>query len=212
MPIPRPRPALVLAALVSAALAQACVSEGAEPQPATAAQAAPATESAPAPAPVEPAEAGSASPASSLRFVAQAEWITDTPTSSMRKAQYRLPGTAGEATLVAYHFPANAGTLEANLERWAGQFEQPDGVESQARMTREQRRVQDLDVLLVDLAGTYVAETFPGSGERVREEGWRMLAAVIETPEGPYYAKLVGPADTVALHAQRFDAFLEALR
>jgi hypothetical protein len=216
MPIPRPRPALVLAALVSAALAQACVSEGAEPQPAAATQAAPAIESepapAPAPAPVASADAGSASPASSLRFVAQAEWITDPPTSSMRKAQYRLPGTAGEATLVVYHFPANAGTLEANLERWAGQFEQPDGVESQARMTREQRRVQDLDVLLVDLAGTYVAETFPGSGERVREEGWRMLAAVIETPEGPYYAKLVGPADTVALHAERFDAFLEALR
>jgi hypothetical protein len=213
MPISRPLPALVLAVL-----ALSCVSEGADPQPSPQAQDAPAPEAAPAPvpAPATAPESGSdpesAPHAPSLRFVAQPEWITEAPSSSMRKAQYRLPGTAGEATLVVYHFPVNAGTLEANLERWAGQFEQPDGVESQARMTREQRRVDELDVLLVDLSGTYVAETFPGSGERVREEGWRMLAAVIETPEGPYYAKLVGPADTVAEHAQRFDAFLEALR
>lgn len=209
MPIPRQLPSLVLAAL-----ALGCVSEGTDPQPAAQSQDAPAPEAAPAPAPATAPESGAepAPQAPSLRFVAQEEWITDAPANSMRKAQFRLPGAAGEASLVVFHFPSNAGTLEANLERWAGQFEQPDGVESQARMTREQRRVDELDVLLVDLSGTYVAETFPGSGERVREEGWRMLAAVIETPEGPYYAKLVGPADTVAEHAQRFDAFLEDVR
>lgn len=200
----------LLSFLVLASVVVACASEGAEPQPAPA----PTPEAVPAPAapsaPTEPAPP--TPPAASLTFAAQAQWVADAPTSAMRKAQFRLPGAAGEATLIVYHFGPQAGTLEANLERWAGQFEQPDGVESSARMTREQRRVDELDVLVVDLSGTYVAETFPGSGERVREEGWRMLAAVIETPEGPYYAKLVGPAATVAEHAERFDAFLEALR
>ena len=204
----------LLPSLVLAALVLACASEGAEPEPMPAPHTAPAP-AAPA-APVGPARAEPApapqTPAASLTFVAQEQWIADTPSSSMRKAQFRLPGAAGEATLIVYHFGPQAGTLEANLERWAGQFEQPDGVESRARMTREQRRVDEFDVLVVDLSGTYVAETFPGSGERVREEGWRMLAAVVETPEGPYYAKLVGPAATVAEHSERFDAFLEALR
>lgn len=167
---------------------------------------------APEPVPVsQPAAAPTAASTFALAFVPQPEWIEETPSSAMRKAQYRLPGDAGEATLVVYHFGPRTGTLEANLERWAGQFEQPDGGESSARMTREPRRVGELEVLLVDLSGTYVAETFPGSGEHVREEGWRMLTAVIDTPEGPYYAKLVGPQATVDAHAARLDSFLEAL-
>ena len=36
---------------------------------------------------------------------------------------------------------------------------------------------------VVDLAGTYVAETSPGSGEQLNHPDWRMLVAVIETPE-----------------------------
>lgn len=209
MSIPRP-----LTSLVLSTLALSCAAPAAEPEPAPAPEPRPAAEpSAPAKAPhAEPSPAPETAAAASLSFAAQEGWVADTPSSTMRKAQFRLPGAAGEASLVVYHFGPQAGTLEANLERWAGQFEQPDGVESQARMTRTQRRVDDLDVLVVDLSGTYVAETFPGSGERVREEGWRMLAAVIETPEGPYYAKLVGPAASVAEHSTRFDAFLEALR
>lgn len=191
---PRALP-LILAALLS----QACASRAAAPEP--------------EPTPdVAPTAAPAAAPREGLVFTAQAGWIEETPANEMRKAQYRLPHEAGEASLVVFHFAAQGGTLEANLARWAGQFEQPDGGDSMERMTRSERQVADLDVLVVDLSGTYVAETFPGSGERVRQEGWRMLTAVIETPQGPYYAKLVGPADTVAAHAQRFDAFLAALR
>lgn len=191
------------------ALAAACGSTVEEtepaPAPATAVAVEPVVAAAPAPSAQGPA-------AGALVFAAQPEWIEETPANEMRKAQYRLPHEAGEASLVVFHFAAQGGTLEANLARWAGQFEQPDGGDSMARLTRSERRIADLDVLLVDLSGTYVAETFPGSGERVREEGWRMLTAVIETPQGPYYAKLVGPAETVAAHEQRFDAFLAALR
>ncbi|HVS18390.1 MAG TPA: hypothetical protein VMT18_07315 [Planctomycetota bacterium] len=173
------------------ALAPACSSTTAEPEPVAAV--------------TEPAAA------EALRFVAQAEWVEETPSSGMRAAQYRLPGAAGEASLVVYHFGRGGGSLEANLERWAGQFEQTDGGDSVARMRRSERRVGEYDVVVVDLAGTYVAETSPGSGERVHEEDWRMLAAVIDTPAGPYYAKLVGPEATVSEHAERFDAFLAAL-
>lgn len=204
---------LALSSIFLALLSQACASQdeapetSAAPAPSTApaAPAAPTTPAAPAvPTAVEEREG--------LTFSAQAEWIVEAPANEMRKAQYRLPHEAGEATLVVFHFGAQGGTLEANLARWAGQFEQPDGGDSMERMTRSERALDGLEVLVVDLSGTYVAETFPGSGERVRQEGWRMLAAVIETPQGPYYAKLVGPADTVAAHAERFDAFLADLR
>jgi hypothetical protein len=145
-------------------------------------------------------------------FGAQAGWIVATPTSNMRVAQFVLPGSAGDAELVVYFFGERGGSLEANLERWAGQFEQPDGGASHERMLRSDREVAGLIVTVVDLSGTYVAETSPGSGEHVNKPLWRMLAAVIEAPEGPYYAKLTGPAVTVAHWEDSFERFLDDLR
>jgi len=64
----------------------------------------------------------------------------------------------------------------------------------------------------VQLSGTYVAETAPGSGEHLRKEDWRMLAAIIEAQEGPYYIKLVGPRATVAHWEASYREFLSAIK
>jgi hypothetical protein len=131
----------------------------------------------------------------------------------MRKAQFRLPGAEGngDATLVVYYFGAGGGGgVEANLERWAGQFEQPDGSDSHAAMKSSKRTVKGVSVTDVALGGTYVAETSPGSGERLREEGWRMLASILEVPSGAHYVKLVGPAATVARWEASYKSFIDA--
>ena len=131
----------------------------------------------------------------------------------MRKAQFRLPGEGGaaDASLVVYHFGASGGGgVEANLERWAGQFEQPDGSSSRAAMKSTARTLKGVPVTDVDLGGTYVAETSPGSGERVREEGWRMLASILQSSAGDYYVKLVGPAPTIARWEASYERFVEA--
>jgi hypothetical protein len=154
-------------------------------------------------------------PGTPLAFTAQEGWVEETPTSSMRKAQYRLPhaeGDAQDASLVVYFFPTGAGTLEANLQRWAGQFEQPDGSPSANAMTQIERKVNGMPVHEVALSGTYVAETAPGSGQRVREEGWRMLVSVIDSDHGSYYAKLVGPQATVERWEPSFRRFVGEVR
>jgi hypothetical protein len=169
----------------------------------------PPAESAPAPGAtstrLDPTATGrpAREPGAPLRFQAQEGWIEEPAAGAMRKAQYRLPRAAGDS---------EAGTLEANLERWAGQFEQPDGGSSLERMRRMQRKVVGMDVTEVDLSGTYVAETAPGSGERVNEPGWRLLAAVIESDHGPYYAKLVGPQATIARWEASFQRFVGEVR
>jgi len=148
-----------------------------------------------------------------LRFSAQPGWVAETPTSSMRKAQFRLPGAegSGDASLVVYYFGAGGGGgVEANLERWAGQFEQPDGSDSHAAMKSSKRVVNGVNVTDVTLGGTYVAETSPGSGTRVREEGWRMLASILEAQAGAHYVKLVGPAATVAKWEASYKSFIDA--
>lgn len=171
-------------------------------------------------------ETASASPSSStapataattsgeLRLSPPSEWTPVATTSAMRKAQYALPraeGDAQDASLVVYFFGGQGGSREANLERWAAQFEQPDGRASKDVLTSSTRKVNGLDVLDVQLSGTYVAETAPGSGVRVREEGWRMLASIVDTPKGPYYVKLVGPGRTVERWSSAYRAFVSRL-
>ena len=171
------------------------------------------------PAPSNPHAPGSAlAPAGlgELQFTAQPGWVVETPTSAMRKAQYRLPKVEGDtedASLVVYYFGASGGGgREANLARWAGPFEQPDKSDSAAHMKSVDRTVNGLKVTDVELSGTYVAETMPGSGERVRKEDWRMLASIVEAPAGAYYPKLVGPAKTVAHWAPSYKTFVDALK
>ena len=45
--------------------------------------------------------------------------------------------------------------------------------------------------------GIYAAEVQPGSGMRYYKRGYRLKAAVVETPSGPYFFKLTGPGRTV---------------
>jgi hypothetical protein len=170
--------------------------------------------------PAEPAPAKSAPPAPAearpsgqpLVFEPPADWIADKPTSPMRKAQYRLPraeGDTADAECVVYFFgDMGGGGVEANIERWCSQFEQPDGRDSKDVLVRSERRVAGMPVHEVQLSGTYVAETAPGSGVRVNQPGSRMLAAILESDHGPYYVKLVGPSATVAKHEAAFRDFI----
>ncbi len=152
---------------------------------------------------------------SGVSFVPQTGWEVEETASSMRAAQYRLPGNGStdDAQLVIYYFgPNGAGPVEDNIDRWFGQFEQPDGRASRDAAVTAKRIVHGLAVTTIDLPGTYVAETFPGSGERVNQPDYRLLGAIIETDAGPYYAKLVGPAQTVARWQAGYDAFIRSLR
>jgi len=103
------------------------------------------------------------------------------------------------------------GGVDANVERWCTQFEQPDGRDSKDLLVRGERTVAGMPVHDVELAGTYVAETAPGSGVRVNKPGFRMLASIVESDHGAYYVKLVGPAATVQENAPTFRAFVDAI-
>jgi hypothetical protein len=65
---------------------------------------------------------------------------------------------------------------------------------------------------LVDASGTYVAEMRPGGSDHFNKPGFRLRAAVIETPRGPYYVKMTGPVKTMGAADAAFTAFLGSLR
>jgi hypothetical protein len=132
----------------------------------------------------------------------------------MRVAEFVLPGPAGgmqDAELVVYYFGGSGGSVDANIQRWLGQMQQPDGRPTGEVAVRDTRTVNGLKVSTLDVSGTYVAEVKPGSSQKHNSPGYRMRTAVVETPRGPYYIKLVGPAKTVATWANSFTQFLGSL-
>ena len=147
---------------------------------------------------------------SSLKFTVPAGWIEEERTSSMRVAQYRLPKAATDtedASLVLYYFgQGQGGSTTANIERWVGQMKQAEG--SSAK--QDTLEVNGLKVTTVDVAGTYVAETAPGSGTFNNKPGYRLRGAVVETPNGSYFLKLVGPEKTVAQWNDSFTSYLRS--
>jgi len=156
-----------------------------------------------------------ATPNSPLTFTPPPGWTARQPSSSMRVAEFTLPragSDAEDADLVLYFFGGSGGSVDANIERWIGQMQQPDGRASEQAARRTSRAVNGLDVTLLDISGTYVAEMRPGSTERNNKPGYRMRAAVVTTPGGPYFVKAVGPARTMEHWSAAIDAFIGSMR
>lgn len=141
------------------------------------------------------------------------EWNEQTPTSSMRKAQYALPKVPGDGEdgeLAVFYFGlGQGGSVEANIERWIGQISQPDGSSSKHKAKTRKQEVSGMPVTLVDVSGTYAAGMMSNAPPR---QGYRMLAAVVETAEGPWFFKLTGPEKTIVKWSASFEQFIDSLK
>ena len=143
-----------------------------------------------------------------LTFSKPTAWKDRAPASSMRVAEFVVPRAAGDtedADVIVYYFGGGGGSVEANLQRWATQ------VQSSTAPVRTTADVNGLKLTSLDVSGTYVAEMRPGSTEHFSKPGYRMRATVVETPKGPYFIKLTGPARTVDAAGPAFDQFLRTL-
>lgn len=151
-----------------------------------------------------------------LKFTIPAGWIEEERTSTMRVAQYRLPKVepdTEDASVVLYYFgPGQGGSTAANIERWVAQIKQEDGSASKDKAKEENFEVNGLKVTTLDVSGTYVAETAPGSGTFLNKPGYRLRGAVLETPKGSYFLKLVGPEKTAAHWNESFLSYLRSFQ
>jgi hypothetical protein len=138
------------------------------------------------------------------------KWTEKPVTSSMRAADLILPGN--DAELIVYYFgEGGAGSIDDNLDRWLGQFQQPDGKKSRDVAKIEKTKFADQDATYVAVSGRFVAAAMPG-GEAVDKTDQAMLAAIVSSPSGPYYFKLVGNKATVDAQAKAFRAMLGSMK
>lgn len=137
-------------------------------------------------------------------------WIEEKPASPMRRAQYKVAGTAGNGECVVFYFgPGQGGDPISNAQRWGDQFTLADGSPAKGAMKTETIDVDGHEVFVVEVAGTYKGGMTMTMEPAVPKPGYRLLGAVVPGPDANWYFKLTGPDATVA--CQR-DAFLAMVR
>lgn len=106
------------------------------------------------------------------------------------------------------------GSIEANIDRWFGQFGQPDGSATKDRAAVKKLTIAGCKVTLVDVSGTF--RDMPGGpfagGKTIERPNYRMLAAIVETPaQGNYFLKFYGPSVTVGAYVDGFQTMVEGI-
>lgn len=153
------------------------------------------------------------SSAGGIKWRASPRWELG-PERPMRVVTYLIPAASGDregAECAVFYFgPGQGGGVEANLTRWIGQFEQPDGRPSASLAKKKKEAINGLPVTTIDLTGTYLGGG-PMMGQGEKKPGYRLLGAIVEAPEAAVFFKLTGPAKTVAAAQSEFQSLLKSL-
>jgi hypothetical protein len=144
-----------------------------------------------------------------------AAWKKGTPASKMRSYQFTLPRADGDpedAELVIFFFgKGGGGGAEENIKRWKGFFRAPDGktLDDVSKVTKF--KVGDVDVTYLDVSGTFLSKDppFDPNAKEVKKADFRRFGVIFESPNGPYFITLTGPAKTMERHKKDFDDWLK---
>ncbi|MBC7852253.1 MAG: hypothetical protein IAF94_02365 [Pirellulaceae bacterium] len=150
-----------------------------------------------------------------VAFKAPAAWTKKQPKSNIIEAEFEAPAAKGDEIAGRLTVMGAGGDIKANIDRWYGQFLQPDGSATKDKAKVEKKTVGGNPVHIVEITATYKdspAGPFAG-GKTVNREDFRMLAAIIETKAaGNYFIKFYGPKATIAENEKAFQELLLSLK
>jgi hypothetical protein len=128
---------------------------------------------------------------------APAEWRAMPPDQSFYLAKWELP--EGAIASVSW-LGAGSSTdfIVQNVQRWLGEWQGPGG-EPVADYALVKEQNGGLTMHRIELEGTLTGTRQLGGGDP--RPDWRLDGVVIESPRGPLFFKLIGPA--AAVTAQR---------
>jgi hypothetical protein len=155
---------------------------------------------------------GSGAAGQALHWKSPAGWAEEAPSSSMRRAQYRIPGPGGTAECVVFYFgPGQGGDAKANAARWASQFHRADGGPAGDAVKTREIKVGNIPVVLVEVAGTYVGGM--GSGPSGPEQpNYMLLGAIAQGPDANWFFRATGPRATLEAQRAAFDGLIRSIK
>lgn len=148
-----------------------------------------------------------------LTWTAPPTWNEEAPSSSMRRAQYRIPSESGDGQCVVFYFgPGQGGDIDSNVNRWADEFEQSDGSSSRDLMTRREMDVGGVPVTVVEVTGSHSGGMSPMAGGGQKKEGQMLIGAIASGPDANWFFKCTGPEMTMRFEAEAIEGMLRSLR
>lgn len=149
-----------------------------------------------------------------IQLAAPKAWTKKKPSNNIVEHEFAVPKAEGDEQDGRVTVMGAQGGVDANIERWIGQFAQPDGADTKEKVKREKKSIAGQEVHLVDLSGTYKDQRGPFSGgATVQRSGYRMLGAIVVTKKlGSYFVKFYGPEKTVAANEKEFRRMIESLQ
>jgi hypothetical protein len=143
-----------------------------------------------------------------VKWFAPKRWVVQGP-REMRVATYTVPAAEGDAEqgeCAVFYFGNDAGgSVDANIDRWVGQFE-ATGIPA-----RSEKEVAGMKVTLVQIAGAYLAPSGPMMQSTGKKENYRLLGAIVQGPQGSVFFKCTGPAKTLGAAEGDFAAMVGSL-
>jgi hypothetical protein len=160
---------------------------------------------------VPPPPPGSGAGSQGLTWTAPKEWTVEKPSSSMRRAQYRISGPGGPAECVVFYFgPGQGGDAKSNVSRWASQFRQPDGKPAGDAVKTREVTVSGMRVVMVELTGTYVGGMGSSAGPERADQ--MLLGAIADGPDAQWFFRAIGPRATLEPQRAAFDRMIRSLK
>ena len=127
--------------------------------------------------------------------------------SRMRLATIKVPkvnGDSDDGELTIFNFGGGGGQVEANIQRWVGQF-QNEGRE----VTVQQGKAGENSYIIVDVSGTFKKSDGPPIlGKTKPVKGYQMLGVILLHMKSSevFYLKLTGPRKTITAAADAYRA------
>ncbi len=156
--------------------------------------------------------AGPGNRTAGLHWEAPDGWVSVTPGSSMRLAQYRVPGPGGDAECIVYYFgPGQGGDPTSNAVRWAGQFSQPDGRSSVDLLKLTPLTGTPFPTQIAAVTGTYDGGMTMTDAPAQEQSNYMLLGGIVEGPDAPWFFKFTGPEATVRAQSTAFEEMMRSL-
>ena len=139
-----------------------------------------------------------------VRFDRPEGWSYSRPADGVRAAQLEKKSAAAPLRITFTRFsPGSGGTVQANVERWIGQFlrtDSPAEVQTPAGTA--------LALTLVKITGVMRGGTPGGPGQDSPES--LLLGAILESPDGLVVVKFSGPKAAVSREERIFSELVRA--
>jgi hypothetical protein len=108
---------------------------------------------------------------------------------------------------------ASGGGVQGNLERWYGQFTQPDGRPTKEVAKVEEFEVDGLKVYWVKITGTYSGGMMGGGRPAPPKEDYQLMSGIIVTPsDGMHFVTATGPIEECEKLSEGFKKMLQGLK